>query len=405
MMSDNDKLQIIRKISGNENGCIPSLDEPDWNDLMEFSRKQGVMCYLYSLLRRQNSESIIPEAWRSKIRLQMMYNTGANIKHLLELEELSLTFEKAKIPVIFLKGSHLAFHVYPTPSLRAMCDIDLFVREEDLVQCTNILRDSAYQSEYYDLENVRKNHRHLPNFTKKGKKNIELHWTLLDPIFHNASTKIIQHWLIHETEQKNFGNGRALVLKPDAELFYLMLQIGMNDQLEVPLKNMVDLTVCIEKYQHELHWDVIAGKIRMSGFVRRFALVAWLAKHLVAAPFPNVFFEALHVEISREIQEAAINKIIRLCDVDFHGPFPAIRDAGIFQKIHIILSYICIPPSLMKFRYKLKNNWEAIIFYPGRIFIVAKKYKSTLLQIVYPGKELRIKSREEVLLRSWLEDG
>ena len=127
-----ENLLNISRIMDSENTLIPVLTPKAWNDLFELAEKQGIACYLYYALKQKKSEDVIPEEWLRKIRIQLMRFSINNIKHLNELEELSLLFEKTGIPAIFLKGSHLAFHVYPSPSLRPMDDIDIIVKEDDI---------------------------------------------------------------------------------------------------------------------------------------------------------------------------------------------------------------------------------------------------------------------------------
>lgn len=403
MISDKKKLQIISQLFNNENCIIPVLNEQDWNDLFEFAQKQGISCYLYYSLRQKKSENVIPEDWRRKIKLQLMYFSVDNIKHLQELEEISLTFEKAHIPFILLKGSDLAFHVYPLPSLRPMGDIDIFVREENVPKVIDALLASGYQSNYFTLENLKKHNRHLPPFTRIGKKSIELHWTLIQPNFQTSKTDNIMSWLINETEEKQFGKGKALVFKPDAIVFQLLLHIGLNDRLRSSLKNLMDITVLIQKYQKEIKWEVIINKILETSFTHRFALVGWLAKNSVGANIPDHFFQALNVEISEEIREAALNRIIHFSDVDLIGPLATLSHANLVQKLVIILNYMFMSPSRMKFRHNLKNNFEVFMYYPKRVLEFTKKYKSNVLNTINPKDELLVKSKEEIKLRAWLD--
>ena len=403
MISDKEKLQIISHLFDSENYIIPALIEEDWNDLFKFAQKQGISCYLYYSLRQKKSENLIPEDWQRKVNLQLMHYSAGNIKHLQELEEISLAFNKVQIPVIFLKGSHLAFHVYPSPSLRPMGDIDLFVREENVQKAIDTLLASGYRSNYFTLENLKKHTRHLPPFTRKGKKSIELHWTLIQPHFHTSGTEQTMNWLINATEEKQFGKSRALVFKPNAIVFQLMLHIGLNDGLRSSLKNLTDLTVLIQRFQKEIEWEVITNRILETSFARPYALVGWLANNMVGANIPYKFFQAMNVEISEEIKAAALSRILLFGDVGLIGPLPTLIPANLTQKLVIVMKYIFMSPSKMKFRHNLKNNWEVFTYYPRRVFEFTRKYKSNVLKTFNPDEELLDKSQKEIQLREWLE--
>jgi hypothetical protein len=60
------------------------------------------------------------------------------------LAEIGEAFRARGVPVLFLKGSALAFFAYPDPSLRAMRDTDLLVRERDLAIAGEILAKLGY---------------------------------------------------------------------------------------------------------------------------------------------------------------------------------------------------------------------------------------------------------------------
>ncbi len=398
-------LQNISRIIDCENTLIPALNEQAWNELFEFAEKQGVACYLFYALKQKNSENQIPSEWQRKIRLQLMHFSLGNVKHLAELEELSLLFKRIGTPVIFLKGSHLAFHVFPSASLRPMGDIDIIGREDDIQKIIVALVESGYSSDFFTIDSAKKYGKHFPPFNKKGKRAIELHWSLINPEFHNAETGKIMNWLFKETEEREFGNGIALVFKPDAAMFQLMLHFGLNDNLWPSLKNLLDITVLIQKYNHELNWDAISAKILETSFLHRFALVARLAKDTVGAKIPDHFFQTLNAEPSEEIKEIASNRIIHFRDSSLLFNRPSMLNANLFQKLFIMVTTVFISPAKMKIRYSLKTNSVAFLYYPKRVFDVTGNHLSSVLKTLNPDKELKAKTKDEIKLSDWLENG
>jgi Uncharacterised nucleotidyltransferase len=400
---DKENIRNISQIVNSEILSIPSLDEQGWNDLLEFARKQGVLCYIYYALKQKNAENVLPEAWKSMIKLQLLHFSTGNIKHLLELEEISLLFEKAQAPVVFLKGSHLAFHVYPYPSLRPMGDIDIVVSYENIQKTIDTLLDSGYQSDYFIVEYVQKYHWHFPPFKKERKKTIELHWTLIQPKLHTTETEEIMQWLFTETEEKQFGSSKALVFKPDALVFQLMLHYGLNDDINPSLKNLLDITVAIQKHKNEINWEVITGKILETCFVRRFVLIGWLARNTVGANIPDYFFQKLNVKLTEEVTDLALNRIFHFSEVDFLGKHTDLYNANLTQKMIIMLTNLFPSPSRLKYRYNLKNNWEALFYYPKRVFDLVTTYNSDVIRTLKPNEAEIAKTKEEIILVDWLE--
>ena len=59
----------------------------------------------------------------------------------------------------------------------------------------------------------------------------------------------------------------------------------------------------------------------------------------------------------------------------------------------------------MKFRHNLKNNFEVFLYYPKRILDFTRSYKTNVLKTLNPDVELMAKTKEELKLRTWLDDG
>ena len=117
-------------------------------------------------------------------RLREIYlMTGA--RNTLLYQELALVLQALQhdnIPVIVLKGGHLAALVYRHPALRPMSDIDLLVRRSDLERAAARLRDLGYSGPPAgDIPALREENQHLPMMCKAPETGIELHWTLLAP--------------------------------------------------------------------------------------------------------------------------------------------------------------------------------------------------------------------------------
>jgi hypothetical protein len=285
-----------------------------------------------------------------------------------------------------------------------MGDIDIVAKEENLQETIDTLLEAGYRSDYFTLDNVKKYHWHCPPFIKEGKKTIELHWTLIEPKHHTTETENIMRWLFDETEEKQFGKGKALVFKPDAIVFQLMLHYGLNDDLNSSLKNLLDIAIVIQKHKKEINWDVITGKILETSFVRRFALIGWLAKNTVGANIPDYFFQTLNVELSEEITDVALNRIFHFSEVDFMGKHTDLYNTNLAQKMIIMFSNLFPSPSRLKFRYNLKNNWEALLYYPKRVYDLILKYKSDVIKTFKPNEEESAKTKKEIILIDWLEE-
>jgi Uncharacterised nucleotidyltransferase len=53
----------------------------------------------------------------------------------------------AQVPVLLLKGAALAYQVYARSCLRAMVDLDLLVRPDEVEHACVVMRDLGYHAE------------------------------------------------------------------------------------------------------------------------------------------------------------------------------------------------------------------------------------------------------------------
>jgi hypothetical protein len=224
------------------------------------------------------------------------------------------------------------------------------------------------------------------------------------PEVHDAETGKIMNWLLDETEEKKFGKGTSLVFKPDALLFQLMLHFGLNDNLKPSLKNLLDISVLIQKHQNEINWEAISAKIMETNFVRQFALIGWLAKNTVGAKIPDRFLQTLNSDPSEEIKEIVMNRIVHFMDHNIINNHPSLLNANLFQKLLIMLTIVFISPTKMRYQYHLKTNLEAFIYYPKRVFDVTRNHKSDVIKTLKQDNELLAKSKDELKLREWLDN-
>jgi hypothetical protein len=104
--------------------------------------------------------------------------TLSNLRLFANLRRLSDLLGQAGIPFLLLKGSHLARTVYPSIALRAIGDIDLLFRQDQLKQTVQRLIANGYNSFSDHLPEVRNDAtviRHLTGLVKDGSPLVELY--------------------------------------------------------------------------------------------------------------------------------------------------------------------------------------------------------------------------------------
>ena len=156
---------------------IPAPASADWPAILDAARQQGVAPLLYDRLR-----GLIPgppEEISESLRQDYLKNAVRNTRLYQAFGELVRGLADRGIPVIALKGIHLAEAVYGNIALRPMGDLDLLVKPEDLDRAGTALGKLGY-APYGTGQSVRPDKRHLVFHHLQTGLKVDLHWTLLE---------------------------------------------------------------------------------------------------------------------------------------------------------------------------------------------------------------------------------
>ena len=154
---DSAKLKAIR---------LEQLSDIDWVNIIQLSARHGVTPLLYNRLKTLNLVANIPPAIKENLREIYLNNAHRNVRLYYQLAKVLTTFKSNNIPVIVLKGAHLAEIVYRNIALRTMCDVDLLVKKTDLDRVVKELLAIGYNpSRRFWIEAESESEIHLPVFT------------------------------------------------------------------------------------------------------------------------------------------------------------------------------------------------------------------------------------------------
>src|ERR1035437_5351918 len=119
----------------------------DWNRVVASATKHGVRPLLYERLASVASVAKVPDTMLALLRESFLVNGLRNVLLYQDLGDVLEGFQQESIPVIVLKGAHLAHLVYETIASRQMADIDLLVKPSDLPKAAARLIKLGYACE------------------------------------------------------------------------------------------------------------------------------------------------------------------------------------------------------------------------------------------------------------------
>jgi phosphoglycolate phosphatase-like HAD superfamily hydrolase len=155
-------------------------DRVDWDSILQSATRHGIAPLLYRTLSRIDDASAVPPEVRAKLRTAYYKNIARNMLLYQELHTVLKAFKAAGIDAIVLKGAFLAEIVYENIGLRAIGDIDLLVKKDDLGKVKQVLIQLEYHAlptrwgerlnELWETEWAEERH-----FTKANNADIDVH--------------------------------------------------------------------------------------------------------------------------------------------------------------------------------------------------------------------------------------
>jgi hypothetical protein len=258
------------------------LSHHEWGEVVQESVKQGIAPLLYSHLAKVAAATDVPTRVSETLRQITIGSALRNLKLYRELGEVLRTLRDVAIPVIVLKGAHLAQVVYGDIAMRPMRDIDLLVRKQDLSRADATLRAQGYA----ELPNPGSDYsqcHHLHPLIKPGGIPIEIHWTIESP---SEPFAIDIDGLWERARPATVAGVEVLVLSAEDLLLHLSLHTSFHHQFVVGLRGCWDIVEAIRYYGEEIDWDVVRRRARQWGVGKFVYLTLRLAKESLGATVP-----------------------------------------------------------------------------------------------------------------------
>lgn len=231
---------------------LPPVDAIPWPEVLRLLEPGSLGPVVYRLL--QGDWSSLPRQARHELE-QMYYRSAeANTRCFFQLEHLGSNLHRLGKPAILLKGAALVSSLYTSIAPRAIGDIDLLVKSEDIPAYRQALTALGYSP-------VEVEHHHgsvLMDFNQEQflplaphREMVELHWHLLDAPYYMR--KVSMAWFWENTLQQEIAGHSYHVLNPEANLVYLPAHLALHHQF-ARLHNLFDLALLIQQHNSHLDW-------------------------------------------------------------------------------------------------------------------------------------------------------
>ncbi|TGO02861.1 hypothetical protein PN36_17935 [Candidatus Thiomargarita nelsonii] len=392
-----------REIDETRTAELNELRTADWESLVQFAVKQSVAPLLYHRLKTVYPKANIPASLKQNLQKFYLASVMRNTHLYSELSEVLKALRNEDIPVILLKGAHLAQTIYGNTVLRSMCDVDILIKKTDLLKAEEKLLEMGYSSSREDdIDVACAKHHHLPPLVKQGSAPIEIHWTINHPI-HPFTIDTEGLW--KRARPTTIAGVEVLVLSPEDLLLHLSLHSAYNNFFKQGLRSLCDIFETIRHYQNEIDWTQLEHRASQWNAKNPVYLILRLARELLPANVPDELLNALKPKKFDERLMVCANEQIFAKENDTTNilPYGNLRGLVPERQGKSVSMPKMLSPTIIAQIYKLpQNSWRIYLYYPIRLTDLFLKYSYKLVQLLFHREE-RVKLGEKYMLLKWLD--
>ena len=306
----------------------------DWDLMVEQSVKHAVASLLYQQVKRFGPSFRVPPDVLERLRGIYLINAARNMRLYHELSNVLKMFNDEGIPVIVLKGMHIAEIVYENIGLRSMTDMDLLFRKQDLA----IAQRKLMEAGYYPHNN------RLP---------LDIHWS----IEHNIvpPLPIDEEGLWQRAQPASIAGVEVLVLSSEDLLLHLCLHLSFHHLFGFAgVRTLYDIRETIRHYKTTMDWDELKGRAREWRAGNAIYLALLLAKELVNAEVSDSILATLKSDYTDSHKQWAIQQMFNgAADGGLLSPFFCFlwRPVSLRKKAAYFLKFMFPPPEYVSERH------------------------------------------------------
>lgn len=397
---------------------LAALTETDWEALVALATEQNVCALLTQQLKSRGLDAVVPDATMQALRDFYLQNAARNLRLCNELKRIVETLRADDvsptgeiIPVIVLKGLHLATQVYDNIALRQMGDLDLLVPKQHLQRTTDALITSGYKPlKPYSVDVDVALSQHLIPFIKSevGKiDRVEIHWTLTKP--NQPYTIAVDEFWARAVPLQIAGID-VLGLCPEDLLLHLCLHTSYQHQFAFGLRPSCDIAHLIQHYGETLDWGTVQQRAEAWGWERGVYLALRVAQELVGADVPGDVLRQLEpFDFDETVVATARNQIFTSMTATGSVNRKLAQLMGrdnLWASLRDFVRSIFVPKVVLAKNYPVSpNSPKVYLYYPVRFKDVLIRHSRTAWRILQKDPEIAPLADQTRDLLEWLSSG
>jgi Uncharacterised nucleotidyltransferase len=402
-------LELLRPANGAA-ARVRDLPPQTWDEILDLALRHGVAPLLHRAVLSRDALADLPNPVRSRLEEERRATALVNLRNLGQFRRIAQALRERDIPVIALKGLHLAELVYRNISLRPMSDMDILVPRSQLKQAVATLHGLDYGFDE-DLSgaanamldtkcNVGLAHRHMDVW-------LEVHWSLSEPP--KRYTAVVED-IWRSAVPGRLGDADALVMSPEFLLLHVCAHLACNHVFLFSLRALCDIAEIVRAHP-ELDWTVVIDHGQRHGWGRGVAAALRLAgEHLGAAVPADVLAalgaDALDPGMLAEAMKHLVTCVAMPDELRTAPNLVALASKhGPAEKLAVLWGRIFVPRAELALIYGVpESSARLALYYAVRLRDLLRRYAASAGALNVSGSQLAAAAASHARLARWIND-
>lgn len=404
-------LGLLRP-AGESGESTRPLRPHEWDAALGIALRHGVAPLLHRALQDQGTLADAPAPVRLSLEQERRATALDNLGNFGQFRRVARALQDRNIPVIALKGLHLAELVYRDISLRPMSDLDILVPRSSLQEAVATLHGLDYGFEHdvstaagamLDAKcNVGLAHRDTDTW-------LEVHWSLAEPPQRYAAV-IEDIW--RNAVPARLGDADARVLSPEFLLLHVCTHLACSHVFVFRLRALCDIAEILQAHP-AIDWSLVVDHCRRHGWTRGVAAALRLAGDHLGAAVPADALAALGADaLAPEMLAEAMQHLITF--IDFPGELAYVvanvnllaGKRGLAEKLAAMRDRIFVSRAELALSYGVPERSARLpLYYVLRLRDLLRRYAASAWALSVSDPRLAAASARHARLASWIRSG
>ena len=380
-----------------------------WEEILELALLHGVAPLLQRALQSNDLSGVLPQTVRTQMEEVRRAAALDNLRHYGQFRRVASTLRERSIPVIALKGLHLAELVYRDISLRPMADMDILVPRAQLEQAVAVLHSLDYghaeelagaAGEMLDIKcNIGFTRRDLDVW-------LEVHWSLGEPPARYAAV-LEQIW--RSAVPVRLGDTEALVMSPEFLLLHVCAHLACNHAFAFSLRALCDIAEIVRVHP-ALDWTAVGEHGRRHGWGRGVAAALRLARDQLGAAVPGDVLVALGADsLDQAMLDEALEHLLTCTELPRElrtapNLMALAGKRGLMEKLMAIRARVFIPRAELALIYGVpEHSARLACYYAVRVADLLRRYAAGAWALNVSDPELAAAAARQARLARWVD--